>query len=171
MDNILIDTEAVVLALQKVYRERKLSVDKAHKIVNDAYPDLLISRTTIARLFRKGGEKDSFNYEATLRPVANALLKIEDIAPDDKPEDQAYKALLKLKKDTIDELADKQKDYDELKVQVAHYQQTLELLNQQIAYKDERIDKLLATNERMSLTNERLTERLLSCPIHGECQK
>ena len=173
MGDILIDTEAVVLALQKVYKERHLSIDKAHAIVNEAYPDLLISRSTIAKLFRKGGEKDSYNYESTLRPIANALLKIEDIAPDDEPETVVYKSILKLKKDTIDDFEEKQKDYDELKSQIAHYQETLDLLRRQIDYKDERIDKLLAANERQSITIEQMTAKLLSCPCphkEGACQ-
>ena len=125
-------------------------------------------KTTLARVFKPGSENEIFRYEATLRPIANALLDIEEIEADDTLDTQAIKAILKLKKDIIDELEEKLKGYEDLKVREAHYQQTLELLNKQITYKDERIDKLLSTNERLSLTIERLTEQLLTCPCRNK---
>ena len=159
MDIIDFDIASVVDGLRELYDERGLSVDKAYEIVKAYDPTKEVSRSTIAKVFRKGGDKD-FKWEATLRPICNALLRMDDFEKKDDPETKVYKSVLKLKRDS----------YDGLKTEVMHYQETLELLNQQIQYKDSRIDKLLATNERQAITNERLTERLLTC-TNGMCKK
>ena len=96
------------------------------------------------------------------------MLDLETIEPSDDTDTQAMKSIMKLKKDIIDELEYKLKDYEDMKSQIAHYQQTLELLDKQIAYKDTRIDRLLAANERQSVIIDRLTERLISCPCRND---
>ena len=159
IDVIDFDIASVVDGLREIYVERELSIDKVYEIVKAYDPSKEVSRSTIAKVFRKNGDKD-FKWEATLRPICNALLQMDNIETKDNPETRVYKSVLRLKKDS----------YEELKMQVAHYQETLELLNQQIQYKDSRIDTLLATNERQAITNERLTERLLTC-TSGMCQK
>ena len=162
MSDLMVNTKDVILRLKKVKQEKKLSLDKIIKLMeqNNEY----VSKTTLSRVFSKGSEEQIFRYEATLRPIANALLDIETIETYDDPNIQAMKSILKLKKDLIDELKGELKGYEELKSQVEHQQKTIDLLNKQIAYKDARIDKLLDTNERQSIINERLTERLLTCP-------
>jgi len=160
MDIIDFDIASVVDGLREMYEERGLSIDKVYEIVKAYDPSKEVSRSTIAKVFRKNGDKD-FKWEASLRPICNALLHMDDFEKKDAPETKVYKSVLKLKKDS----------YDNLKKDVAHYQEIIELLNQQIQFKDERIDKLLATNERQAITNERLTEKLLSCPNqYGECK-
>ena len=167
MNSTMIDTKAVILALKKVKRDKRLSIDKIFDVVQTNDPASAVSRTTIARVFRKGSESQIFKWEASLRPIANALLDLETIEPSDDTDTQAMKSIIRLKKDIIDELEYKLKDYEDIKAQIAHYQQTLELLNEQITYKDTRIDRLLATNERQSVIIERLTERLISCPCRN----
>ena len=162
MSDLMVNTKDVILRLKKVKQEKKLSLDKIIKLMekNNEY----VSKTTLSRVFAKGSEEQIFRYEATLRPIANALLDIETIETYDDPNTQAMKSILKLKKDLIDELKGELKGYEELKSQVEHQQKTIDLLNEQIAYKDARIDKLLDTNERQSVTIERITERLMTCP-------
>ena len=164
MNNTMIDTKAVITALKKVKEEKNLSIDKIYNIVAENDPASEVSRTTVARVFRDGSEEQIFKWENTLRPIANAMLDLESFMPSDDNNAKAMKSIMKLKKDIIDELEDKLKDYEDLKAQVSHYEQTLQLLNEQIAYKDSRIDKLLDTNERQSITIERITERLMTCP-------
>ena len=168
MNNTMIDTKAVITALKKVKEDRNLSIDKIYNIVAENDPASEVSRTTVARVFREGSEEQIFKWENTLRPIANALLDLEALEPSDNNDTKAMKSILKLKKDIIDELEDKLKDYEDLKSQVAFYEKTLQLLNEQIAYKDSRIDKLLDTNERQSITIERITERLMTCPCRKE---
>lgn len=162
MANTMVNSRDVILTLKKVKQEKKLSLDKILKLMeqNGEY----VSKTTLSRVFSKGSEEQIFRYENTLRPIANALLDIETIETYDDPDTQAMKSILKLKKDLIDELKGELKGYEELKSQVEHQQKTIDLLNEQIAYKDARIDKLLDTNERQSVTIERITERLMTCP-------
>ena len=109
MSNKMIDTRDVILALKKVKKEQKLSIDKILAMVEQQDPSKAVSRTSIARVFRKGSEDHIFKYEATLRPIANALLDIENIETNDDTETTAYKSILKLKKDLIDELETKLK--------------------------------------------------------------
>jgi len=166
MADLMVNTRDVILRLKKVKHEKKLSLDKIIKLMeqNNEY----VSKTTLSRVFAKGSEDQSFRYDATLRPIANALLDIETIETYDDPNIQAMKSILKLKKDLIEELTGELKGYEELKTQVEHQQKTIDLLNEQIAYKDSRIDKLLATNERQSVIIERITERLMTCPCRSE---
>lgn len=146
MGDIMIDTVQVINNLREMYKERGLSIDKAEKIIKEKYGEVAPSRSSIARVFSPTGGYD-FNWEHTIRPIADSFLDLEDIKPTDNAEDRIYKSILKLKKDA----------YEDLEIKVKHQAETIGLLNKQITFKDERIDKLLALNEK-------LTERLLSCP-------
>ena len=104
MKQIMVDTNAVIDSLMKVYDERKLSVDTAYDIVYENDPVNCPSRSSISRVFSKNvkTEDKKVRWEATLRPIANALLDFENIETDDEPDEQAFKSILKLKKDTIE---------------------------------------------------------------------
>ena len=170
MSNKMIDTRDVILALKKVKKEQKLSIDKILDMVEKQDPSKAVSRTSIARVFRKGSENQIFKYEATLRPIANALLDIENIETSDDTDTQAMKSLLRLKKDLIDELESKLKTVrsdEHLKYQkkleelTDNYQRSIDFLNHQIALKDKRIDQLMEANQRYM-------DELLSCPHRGK---
>ena len=146
MKTKMIDTRDVILALKQVKDEKNLSLDKILALMNEKGE--FVSKTTLARVFREGSEDEIFRYEATLRPIANALLDMEEIEKDDDIDTQAYKSILKLKKDLIVELKeelDKEKDkyHDKLEKQTAHFQKSIDFLNNQIALKDKRIDQLM----------------------------
>ena len=146
MKTKMIDTRDVILALKQVKDEKNLSLDKILALMNEKGE--FVSKTTLARVFREGSEDEIFRYEATLRPIANALLDMEEIEKDDDIDTQAYKSILKLKKDLIVELKeelDKEKDkyHEKLEKQTAHFQKSIDFLNNQIALKDKRIDQLM----------------------------
>ena len=164
MNNTMIDTKAVILSLQRVKKERRLSIDKIYKIVESKDPSSAVSRTTIARVFRKGAENLIFKWENTLRPIANALLDLEEIESYDNTETTAYKSILMLKKDIIGELEDRIKVFEDMNTESSHYLKTIKLLETQIAYKDKRIDQLLDANDRLQNTVDKLTQQLLTCP-------
>lgn len=173
MNNKMIDTRDVILALKKVKSEQKLSIDKILTMVEQQDPSTAVSRTSIARVFRKGSENQIFKYEGTLRPIANALLDMENIETSDDTETTAMKSILRLKKDLIDELESKLKTVksdEHLKYQkkleelTENYQRSIDFLNHQIALKDKRIDQLMDANEK-------LMGELLNCPQRGTCQK
>ena len=174
MSNKMIDTRDVILALKKVKKEQKLSIDKILAMVEAQDPSKAVSRTSIARVFRKGSENQIFKYEATLRPIANALLDIENIETTDDTNTKGYKSILKLKADIIDELeakvqsvetAEQQKYQQKLDELTENYQRTIDFLNNQIVLKDKRIDQLMDANQKYM-------DELLSCPHRGkECKE
>ena len=173
MSNKMIDTRDVILALKKVKSEQKLSIDKILKMVEQQDPSTAVSRTSIARVFRKGSEEHIFKYEGTLRPIAKALLDIENIETTDDTETTAYKSILRLKADLIEELESKiqtveseehAKYQKKLEQATESFQRSVAFLKEQIILKDKRIDQLMDANEK-------LMQELLNCPQRGMCQK
>ena len=175
MDIIMIDTQNVIDSLQKIYKKRKLTQQKAYQIVYDFDPLNCPSETTIARVFRKGAKAENFRWEASLRPIANAILNLEEIDPGDSPEEQALKSMLKLKKDQlgiVNEEREEEKDkyHKRLAEELDKFQKSLDFLKKQIELKDERIDYFMWANERLSITNDRLINQLMECPLRKECE-
>ena len=175
MDIIMIDTQNVIDSLQKIYKKRKLTQQKAYQIVYDFDPLNCPSETTIARVFRKGAKAENFRWEASLRPIANAILNLEEIDPEDSPEEQALKSMLKLKKDQlgiVNEEREEETDkyHKRLAEELDKFQKSLDFLKKQIELKDERIDYFMRANERLSITNDRLINQLMECPLRKECE-
>ena len=168
MTTTMIDTKEVILALKKVKEERQLSLDKILDIMEKADPSTAVSKTTLARVFREGSEEQIFKYEGTLRPIANALLDMENYETGDDNSTHLYKSILKLKKDIIIELEEKANDdkmryLEQLNEETMKFQRSLEFMREQINLKDKRIDQLLDQNVK-------LLNQLLSCPYHKNCQ-
>ena len=166
MNNNMIDTRDVILSLKHVKREKRLSLDKILDMMQEKDPATAVSKTTLSRVFAKGSEDQLFRYETTLRPIANALLDMEEIESGDDIDTQAMKSILKLKKDLIFELESKLqtiqseeqlKYHQKLEKETAKFQKSLDFLREQINLKDKRIDQLLDAN--MKLLNQ-----LLTCP-------
>ena len=161
------NTRDVILKLKEVKKEKGLSLDKIILLMeNDGN---FLSKSTLSRVFAEGSEDKSFRYEETIRPIANALLDVT-IEEDDDLDTRAYKSILQLKKDLIDELEEKIKTVEteekkkyqkKLDEQAAGYQRSIDFLNHQIELKDKRIDHLLNVNERLANT---LSDRLITCP-------
>ena len=161
------NTKDVILKLKEVKKEKDLSLDRIIVLMEEN--NEFVSKSTLSRVFANGSEDKLFRYETTLRPIANALLDIENIESDDDIDTQAYKSLLKLKKDMMSEL---ERQNDELKEELKHakmkyheklaaeterFQKSLDFAKNQIELKDKRIDQLLDAN--MQLLNQ-----LLTCP-------
>lgn len=180
MNTTMIDTKQVILALKQVKEEKGLSLDKILILMNEADPSTAVSKTTLSRVFTKGSEEQMFRYETTLRPIANVLLD-ENIEEDDDSNTKAIKSILKLKKDIIEELENKiitiedeakTKYAQKLLEETENFQRSMEFVKNQIELKDQRIDFLLAANERLSVMNNRMLEQFLDCPLKNtECKK
>lgn len=170
----MINTKEVILSLKQVKQEKNLSLDKILAMIeeNNEY----VSKTTLSRVFAKNSEEQLFRYETTLRPIANALLDIETIEIDDDTDTQAFKSLLKLKKDLMADLERqntelkeelekaKAKYLEKLAVETDRFQRSLAFATHQIELKDKRIDQLLDSTTR-------LLEQLLTCPCRKDVQK
>lgn len=176
MEN-LIDTKELILRLKQVYKDRELSLDKAHDLVKKKYGVDAISRSTVQRIFAPNSENDTFSYEPTLKQVCNSLLEVDEIESSDTPEALAMKSLLKVKKEIIQELekiTEQTKiDYAEkMQSETENFQRSIEFAKHQIELKDERIDALLAMNAELMQTNNSLIKQLMNCPLRNteECE-
>jgi transcriptional regulator with XRE-family HTH domain len=157
------NTREVILTLKEVRKEKNLSFDKILDLMKENGDYL--SKSTLSRVFAEGSEDKSFRYEETLRPIANALLDIETIETDDDIDTQAYKSILKLKKDLLVEYesqirnlkeeidnvkrAERDKYHEKMEKETALFQKNLAFLNHQVELKDHRIDHLLDANEKL----------------------
>ena len=177
MDKGMTNTKDVILNLKKVKTEKRLSLDKIGQMIENNGE--FVSKTTLSRVFAKDSEDETFRYEATLRPIANALLDIENIETYDDADTKAYKSILKLKKDLIAELEDKiktvetdekHKYHERLAKETEKFQKSLDFAMKQIELKDKRIDLLMAQNDRLSITNNKLLNQFLECPLKKECE-
>lgn len=169
------DTKKVIQLLKQVKEEKQLSFDKILLMIeaNGSY----LSKSTLSRVFADGSEETAFRYETTIRPIAEALLDMENIETEDSTDTKAYKAILKLKKDLIDELqasnadmehklnAEKLKYHEKLEKETKHFSDSLSFMSRQIELKDQRIDALLATTTELMTTNNKLVKQLMECPL------
>ena len=173
------DTREIILALKKVYDDKGLSIDKTLALVNSKVGEGAVSRSTIQALFAEGSEDGTrkFGYDTVLKPLCVALLDIENIEQDDPDDVKAYKAILKFKKNSIDDLKDELKNdkikyHEQLEEQVKGFSEKLESMSRQLAFmsnqielKDQRIDALLSTTTELMATNNKLVHQLMDCPL------
>lgn len=178
----MIDTKEVILALKQVKEEKQLSLDKILVLIeeNDEY----VSKTTLSRVFANGSEEQIFKWETTLKPIANALLDIDTLEADDDADTKAYKSVLKLKKDLMSELERQNRElkdeldkaklkyHEKLTAETDKFQKSLDFAMSQIELKDKRIDQLMDANDRLSITNNRMLNQILDCPLKNgsNCQ-
>lgn len=153
------NTKDVILKLKEVKKEKDLSLDRIISLMEENGE--FVSKSTLSRVFAKGSEEKLFRYETTLRPIANALLDIETIEIDDDIDTQAYKSILKLKKNLMSELEQqneelkeelkdmKLKYHEKLKAETDKFQKSLDFAMHQIELKDKRIDQLLDANIKL----------------------
>lgn len=176
------DMKDVIVALKEVRKEKNLSYDKILELMQEN--GVYLSKSTLSRVFADGSEDKSFRYEETIRPIANALLDIETIENDDDTDTQAYKSILKLKKDLIIDYAQQNKDlkeelrqlkerqellidreklkyHEKLEAETQKFQKSLAFLKEQVGLKDKRIDQLLDSNDKLLESNHQLLNRLL----------
>lgn len=169
------DTKDIILSLKKVYAEKKLSLDKTLALVNEKVGEGVISRSTIQAVFAEDSENGArqFGYDTVLKPLCIALLDIETIEQDDPDDVRAYKSILRLKKDIIEELKSANEHTkavyaDKLQEETEKFQRSMEFMKHQIELKDQRIDALLTTTTELMATNNKLVNQLMECPLRHE---
>lgn len=147
------NTRQIILKLKEVREERNLSCDKIVSML-ESNGDYL-SKSSVSRVFRDGSENRSFNYNTTIRPIAKALLDMENIEEDDTPEEQAMKFIIKAKMDRILELEEQVRElkeqlayeklhyHEKLEKERAKFDEIIEFRSNQIEKKDARIDTLI----------------------------
>lgn len=167
-------TKDLILKLKAVREEKGYSFNDIMKIMEDN-GDYPLAKSTLSRVFAEGSEENSFRYEETIRPIAKALLDIEEIEDDDNIDTKAMKSLLKYKIQRIEELEqqlkevklelaeEKVKRHEKIDALQEEYQRKSDFLSNQIALKDQRIDALLDANKG-------LLDHILNCPYKQNCK-
>lgn len=161
-------TKEIIIKLKEVRAEKGYSLNDIVDLVekNGDY----ISRSSIQRVFAEGSEDNSFRYDDTIRPIANALLDIETIEDTDDMDIQAMKVLLQYKIQRIEELEqqldkEKIKHHEKLEKEREQSRRSIEFLKEQISYKDKRMDLLLQSVEKKDKRLDELTEHIMNCPF------
>ena len=167
------NTKDIIIQLKKVREEKGYSYTDILDLMkeNNDY----LSKSTLSRIFAEGSENLNFNYEDTIRPIAKAILSIEQIEDTDNMDVAAMKTFLKFKIQKIEELEaeiaklhalldhEKVKYHEKLDKERAIFDDRIDFLKRQIDLKDERMDKLLdAVFTKDKLYNE-LLEKTLNC--------
>lgn len=172
----------IILQLKQVREEKGLSYNDILDLMenNGDY----LSKSTLSRVFADGSEEVSFRYEETIRPIANALLDIENIEDDDNMDVRAMKSLLKYKIERIEELErqverlelslaeEKVKYHERLDTEREQHSKRIEFLLNQIDLKDKRMDQLLNAVFTKDAQHKELLNTILSCPARKqpECE-
>lgn len=166
------NTRDVIVKLKEVRNEKNLSFDKILFLMEENGD--FLSKSTLSRVFSEGSEDLSFRYEETIRPIANALLDIENEEDDDDAEIKAYKSILKMKMGVIEENSrqiallkeeigkEKETYHEKLEAETEKFQKSLAFAMQQIELKDKRIDQLMNDNSK-------LINHILDCPYRKDC--
>lgn len=170
----MINTKDIILKLKEVKEEKGLSYGKILELIENNGD--FLSKSTLSRLFAEGSEDETFNYETTIRPIANALLDIEDIEASDTTDTKAMKSLLKYKIERIEELErqieelklslaeEKVKYHEKLDIEREQSRRSIEFLKEQIALKDKRMDQLLNAVFTKDAQHKELLDTILACP-------
>ena len=159
----MIDTKEIILKLKEAKQERNLSINDIGNLTGN-----YLSKTTIQRVFAEGSENTSFRYEDTIRPLVKVLLDVDTIEDTDDMDTKALKSLLKLKIQRIEELEnllkeEKIKAHEKMEKERKQYDAHINLLNEQIAIKDKRMDEQAERYNRKDEQYTELVNRLLNC--------
>ena len=142
-----------------------------------------ISKSTLSRVFAEGSESNSFKYDETIRPIAKALLDIENIEDDDNMDVKAMKSLLKYKIQVIEDLEkqverlkaeldkEKVKHHEKMEKERANWSRSIEFLKEQVTFKDKRMDVLLDAVQLKDAQYQELLSTILSCPCRKKAME
>lgn len=179
------ETKEIILKLKEVRKEKNLSYSKILTMLeeNNAY----VSKSTLSRVFADGSEDLSFDYEGTIKPIANALLDIDTTEETDNMDVQAMKSLLRYKSRLIEELEakvkrleeeketalakEKVKYHEKLEKERERHSKSVEFLKEQISLKDKRMDQLLEAVFKKDIQMSQMNERFLTCQLCKEKHK
>lgn len=136
--------QEIIVSLKKVKAQQNLSIPQIKTMV-DATGGF-VSTTTIRRVFAENSEsEDSFSYENTLRPIAQALLIEDTLSTADnviRAKVESLEVIIQQKNEIIESQnlqIEKLKADHELRCR--EYEQRMDFLRDQIEKKDRRMDE------------------------------
>ena len=177
---IMNKTRDLIIRLKAVKDEKGYSLNDIVNLVEQNGD--FISRSSIQRVFADGSEDSSFRYEDTLRPIAKALLDIENIEDTDSLDVATLKALLKYKMQRIEDLEvqieklvaeldkEKVKRHEKIDDIRNEYEKKIDFLKDQMTLKDKRMDILLDAAKIKDKRIDELIGHILTCP-YRDCRK
>lgn len=133
----------IVQKLKKIREEEGISYQRIVDLVEENGGS--VSLSTVKRVFEDGSESYGYQYESTLKPIADAVLGIygssEDVTPD---EADAMKAIIDYKSDRIADLT-RQLEHSEASHRrgIDFLREQIEILQARIDKKDELIERIL----------------------------
>lgn len=147
------NTNDIILRLKAVRNEKNLSYGDIMKLMekNGDY----LSKSTISRVFADDSENQTFRYNETIRPIAKALLDIENIEAADSTDISAMKSLLQFKIHRIEELEreiinmrmgyqeESLRLHEKMEREREQAQKNIDYFKEQLQRKEQRIDTLL----------------------------
>lgn len=157
----------LILKLKEVKERDKLSLGEIETRTEQNGEH--VSKTTLSRVFAEGSEDLIFKFEGTLKPIANALLDIDNIEEDDDLDTQGLKIMLKLKAEKIKELEaaldhEKVKHHEKIEKEREQSRRSIDFLKDQISRKDARIDQLLEAVFEKDKQLRDLFDKVMRCP-------
>ena len=165
------NTKELIIQLKEVRKEKKWSFGKIIKELekNDVY----ISKSTLSRVFAEGSENETFRFDETIRPIANVLLDVDTIEETDDLDVKALKLLLKQKNQIIDQLERKIEEDKALTLQKVEEErqknaQFVEFLQEQLAYKDKRMDEFMESVKVKDDQLAGLMDHIMNCPYRNK---
>lgn len=124
----------IIAKLKKVREEEGITYSRIVQLVEENGGS--VSLNTVKRVFEEGSEAYGFQYENTLKPIADAVLGIYSTSEEATADEaDAMKAIIDYKSDKITELQAQLARCEE------SYKRRIDFLKEQIALKDERIDR------------------------------
>lgn len=167
------NTKELIIELKEVREQKGLSYTDIMGLMekNGDY----LAKSTLSRVFADGSEEMSFKYEETIRPIAKALLDIENLEDTDSMDVKAMKSLLKYKIQRIEELEDqlrqvkadlaneKVKYHEKLDKEREQHNRSIEFLKEQVSLKDKRMDLLLDAVFEKDKQHKEMLEKILVC--------
>ena len=159
------NAKEIIIMLKEVREEKHLSYSDILDLMekNGDY----VSKSTLSRVFSDGSENDTFRFEDTIRPIANALLDLDNLEDTDDINTKTMKKMMQYKLSIIETLekenADLKAANEKYKKDNEHYERLISFLQKQVDYKDDRMDKLLEAVFHKDEQLKDLMERVLSC--------
>ena len=149
----------IVTRLKKVREENGLSYQRIFDLVQES--GNYVSLSTIRRVFEDGSESYGWQYENTLKPIADAVLSAY-LPPDEAAGDVAgtMRAIIEYKELRIRDLEERLARAEE------SYKRRLEYVKYQVALKDTRIDRRDAMIEKLV----DVVIRRPNCPHCSKCE-
>ena len=178
----------LIIQLKKVRQEKHLSFNDILDLMEENGDYL--SKSTLSRVFAEGSEDVSFRYDETIRPIANALLDINNLEADHDVNIPALVEVVQQNERFIKELqrqitemelkSDEERlaDFEKMENERQSWSRSIEFLKDQISKKDARIDILLSSVEKKdeiinSLHDQlqTLQDLIMSCPARKDCNE